>query len=51
MSVESALAEIERGTAEIIDRERIEHLVRRFYETGERYKVKLGLDPTARIYI
>ena len=47
MSVESALAEIERGTAEIIDREKIEHLVRRFYETGQRYKVKLGLDPTA----
>ena len=47
MSVESALAEIERGTAEIIDRERIEHLVRRYYETGERFKVKLGLDPTA----
>ncbi len=47
MSVETALAEIERGTAEIIDRERIEHLVRRYYETGERFKVKLGLDPTA----
>ena len=47
MSVEKALAEIERGTAEIIDRERIEALVRKFYETGERYKVKLGLDPTA----
>ena len=47
MSVESAIAEIERGTAEIIDREKIEHLVRRFYETGEQYKVKLGLDPTA----
>jgi len=47
MSVETALAEIERGTAEIIDRERIETLVRNFYEKGEIYKVKLGLDPTA----
>ncbi len=47
MSVEQALAEIERGTAEIIDRERIENLVRNFYENGEPYKVKLGLDPTA----
>ena len=46
-SVEKALAEIERGTAEIIDRERIEKLVRDFYENGKRYKVKLGLDPTA----
>ncbi len=47
MSVEQALAEIDRGTAEIIDRERIETLVRNFYENGEPYKVKLGLDPTA----
>ena len=47
MSVESAIAEIERGTAEIIDRERIENLIRKYYETGERFKVKLGLDPTA----
>ena len=47
MSVERALAEIERGTVEIIDRERIEHLVRRYYEKGENYRVKLGLDPTA----
>ncbi|WP_457608072.1 tyrosine--tRNA ligase [Nitratifractor sp.] len=47
MSVEKALAEIERGTAEIIDRERIEKLVRDYYEKGEPYYVKLGLDPTA----
>jgi len=47
MSVESALREIERGVAEIIDRERIEKLVRDFYENGKTYKVKLGLDPTA----
>jgi len=47
MPVAKALREIERGTAEIIDRERIETLVRNYYEKGERYKVKLGLDPTA----
>ena len=47
MSVELALKEIERGAVEIIDRERIEYLVKRFYETGETYRVKLGLDPTA----
>jgi tyrosyl-tRNA synthetase len=47
MSVERALSEIERGTAEIIDRERIESLIRAYYEKGERYLVKLGLDPTA----
>ncbi len=45
-NVESALEEISRGTAEIIDMERIEKLVKRFYETGETYTVKAGFDPT-----
>ena len=47
MPVIKAMQEIERGTAEIIDRERIESLVRNYYEKGEPYRVKLGLDPTA----
>ncbi|WP_292657944.1 tyrosine--tRNA ligase [Nitratifractor sp.] len=47
MPVIKAMQEIERGTAEIIDRERIETLVRNYYEKGEPYRVKLGLDPTA----
>ncbi|ADV46123.1 tyrosine--tRNA ligase [Nitratifractor salsuginis] len=47
MPVVKAMREIERGTAEIIDRERIESLVRNYYENGTPYKVKLGLDPTA----
>ncbi len=47
MSVEIAMMEIERGIAEIIDLERIEKLVKRYYETGQTYLVKLGLDPTA----
>ena len=47
MPVIKAMREIERGTAEIIDRERIETLVRNYYEKGEPYRVKLGLDPTA----
>jgi len=47
MGIAKAMAEIERGTAEIIDRERIETLVTRYYNNGETYKVKLGLDPTA----
>jgi len=46
MSVNQALEEIRRGTAEIIDTERIETLVKRFYETGETYTVKAGFDPT-----
>jgi len=46
MSVNQALEEIRRGTAEIIDMERIETLVKRFYEMGETYTVKAGFDPT-----
>ncbi len=46
MSVNQALEEIRRGTAEIIDMERIEALVKKFYETGETYTVKAGFDPT-----
>lgn len=47
MPVVKAMREIERGAAEIIDRERIESLVRNYYEEGTPYRVKLGLDPTA----
>lgn len=42
-----ALDEIKRGSSEIIDIERVEKLVKRFYETGENYTVKAGFDPTA----
>ena len=44
--IEVALNEISRGTAEIIDMERIEKLVTKFYEEGETYTVKAGFDPT-----
>jgi len=44
--VAKALEEIRRGTAEIIDMERIETVVKKFYETGETYTVKAGFDPT-----
>ena len=46
MSFERAMAEIHRGTAEIIDNERIESLVKRYYEDGTTYTVKAGFDPT-----
>jgi len=45
--VETALKEIQRGTAEIIDFEGIEKKVKKFYEDGTRYTVKAGFDPTA----
>jgi len=47
VSVQEALEEIKRATAEIIDFERIEKLVTRYYESGEEYSVKFGMDPTS----
>ncbi len=44
--IEAALSQITRATAEIIDLERIETLIKRYVETGERYTVKAGFDPT-----
>ena len=45
-NIKIALDEISRGSAEIIDMERIVKLVTKFYETGETYTVKAGFDPT-----
>lgn len=42
-----ALKEIARGANEIIGIEYIEKLVRKYYETNERFIVKAGFDPTA----
>lgn len=47
MDIGSILAEIKRGTAEIIDFERIESLIKNFYEKGENFFIKAGFDPTA----
>ena len=44
--IEKALNEIKRATAEIIDFERIEKLVTRYYTDGTTYSVKAGFDPT-----
>ena len=46
MSIEKALEEISRGTAEVIDMERIEKLVSKYYNDGSTYTVKAGFDPT-----
>lgn len=45
--IQQAIDEISRGTAEIIDNERIEKLVQGYLNEGKRYKVKVGFDPTA----
>ncbi len=45
--IEDALAEIQRGTAEIIDEERIEKLLKAYLDEGKTYTVKAGFDPTA----
>ncbi len=45
--IQQAMDEISRGTAEIIDDERIEKLVLAYLNEGKRYKVKVGFDPTA----
>ena len=44
--VQTALEEIGRGTAEVIDMERIEKLVAKYYDDGSTYTVKAGFDPT-----
>ena len=45
--LEEAINEIKRGTAEIIDIENIEKNIKKYYEIGENYFVKVGFDPTA----
>jgi len=47
MTVTEALAEIRRGSAEIIDEARIEALVKASLEEGKSFTVKAGFDPTA----
>ncbi|WP_345987469.1 tyrosine--tRNA ligase [Sulfurimonas sp. HSL1-2] len=47
MTVTEALAEIRRGTAEIIDEARIEALVKGALDEGKTFSVKAGFDPTA----
>jgi tyrosyl-tRNA synthetase len=42
-----AIEEIKRGSTEIIGMDKIEELVNRFLQTGERFTIKAGFDPTA----
>jgi tyrosyl-tRNA synthetase len=45
--LQEALNEISRGSAEIIDIERIEKLLKAYFDEGKTYTVKCGFDPTA----
>ena len=45
--IQEALREINRGAAEIIDIERVEKLLKAYFEEGKNYTVKAGFDPTA----
>lgn len=47
MNIKAILEDIKQGVAEIIDEERLETLVRNFYEKGENFFIKAGFDPTA----
>ncbi len=41
------IAELRRGVWEFIDEEKIISLIKKFYDKGEHFYVKIGLDPTA----
>ncbi|MGG7047628.1 MULTISPECIES: tyrosine--tRNA ligase [unclassified Campylobacter] len=41
------MQEIKRGVAEMIDEQRVENLIKNFYEKGENFYIKAGFDPTA----
>ena len=41
------MSDIKKGVAEMIDEERVENLVKNYYEKGENFYVKAGFDPTA----
>ena len=47
LKIKEALEEISRGAEEIIDNERLETLLKNYFENGENYYVKAGFDPTA----
>lgn len=45
--IDQILAQVKRGCAEIIDEERLENLIKNYYEKGQNFYVKIGFDPTA----
>lgn len=47
MNLNDVLLEVMRGCAELIDAEKIENLIKNYYERGENFFIKAGFDPTA----
>jgi len=47
MNFDEAIAEIQRGSFEIIDEQKIAALVKEYINSGKTYTVKAGFDPTA----
>ena len=45
--ITSIMENFKRCVAEIIGEEQIEALIRRYYDSGESFYVKIGMDPTA----
>ncbi|MBD3795271.1 MAG: tyrosine--tRNA ligase [Epsilonproteobacteria bacterium] len=45
--IDEALGEILRGCEEIVDKKRVEELLKNYFEKNETYTVKAGFDPTA----
>jgi len=46
LKLKEAIDEVSRGSAEIIDHERVERLLKEYIEDGKSYTVKAGFDPT-----
>ena len=47
VEINKAMNEIKRGSTEIIGEEKIKELIKKYFETGERFTIKAGFDPTA----
>lgn len=47
VNLDEIYKELERGVSEIIDEEKVKDLIKNYYEKGENFYVKIGMDPTA----
>ncbi|GKH60744.1 tyrosine--tRNA ligase [Campylobacter ureolyticus] len=47
VNLDEIYKELKRGVSEIIDEEKVKDLIKNYYEKGENFYVKIGMDPTA----